>query len=159
MEETTSEFPIYSDPSGKIYDKLQMKKTTAFTDPPPYAEHSLSSSFMTCLKQIWKRGMVGLKGGNWDQQGGEWIFVNGRLRYAHRMEASNDHLTADRLMEILRMDHQQRKGVEVVKTGGGEEEAEEEQEEQIQEIQGGNKSRGEEEITEPVEGKGAIETL
>ncbi|KAJ6000609.1 hypothetical protein N7481_001018 [Penicillium waksmanii] len=112
MEETTDEFPIYSDPSGKIYDKLQMNRTTAFTDPPPYAELSLRSSFAKCMKQIWKRGLAGLKGGNWDQQGGEWIFVDGKLRYAHRMEASNDHLTADRLMDILKTDYN-RKGGEV----------------------------------------------
>lgn len=113
MEETTDEFPIYSDPSGRIYDKLQMKRTTAFSDPPPYAELSLGSSFVKCMKQMWKRGLAGFKGGNWDQQGGEWIFVDGKLRYAHRMEASNDHLTADRLMDILKMD-QDHKGMEVV---------------------------------------------
>ena len=57
--------------------------------------------------------MAGLKGGSWDQQGGEWIFVNGKLRYAHRMEASNDHLTADQLMDILKTD-EFREGIEVV---------------------------------------------
>ncbi|KAJ5085920.1 hypothetical protein N7532_010691 [Penicillium argentinense] len=104
IEETTDEFPIYSDPSGRIYDKLQMKRTSAFTDPPPYTEHSFSSSFATCLKQLWKRGLASLKGGNWDQQGGEWVFVDKKLRYAHRMEAANDHLTAEQLMEILSSD-------------------------------------------------------
>jgi hypothetical protein len=64
------------------------------------------------MKQIWKRGLTGLKGGSWDQQGGEWIFVDGKLRYAHRMEAANDHLTADRLMDILKTDYN-RKGGEV----------------------------------------------
>lgn len=110
MEETTDEFPIYSCPSGKIYDKLQMNRTSAFTDPPPYAELSLRSSFVKCMKQIWKRGLNGLKGGNWDQQGGEWIFVDGKLRYAHRMEASNDHLTAERLMDILKTDYDCKRG-------------------------------------------------
>lgn len=113
IETTTDDFPIYSDPTGKIYDKLEMKRTTAFTDPPPYTEHSLRSSFMICMKQIWKRGMAGFRGGSWDQQGGEWIFVNGKLRYAHRMEAANDHLTAEQLVDILKTD-EFREGIEVV---------------------------------------------
>lgn len=68
---------------------------------------------MICMKQIWKRGMAGFRGGSWDQQGGEWIFVNGKLRYAHRMEAANDHLTAEQLVDILKTD-EFREGIEVV---------------------------------------------
>ncbi|KAJ5660564.1 hypothetical protein N7507_007015 [Penicillium longicatenatum] len=106
MEETSDEFPIYSDPSGKIYETLKMKRSTdGFTDPPPYTCESFSTALGKSLKQMWKRGWVGLKGGNWDQQGGEWIFQRGKLRYAHRMEGTSDHLTAERLCEILSVDH------------------------------------------------------
>ncbi|KAJ5630256.1 uncharacterized protein N7484_010356 [Penicillium longicatenatum] len=106
MEETSDEFPIYSDPSGKIYETLKMKRSTdGFTDPPPYTSESFSTALGKALKQMWKRGWAGLKGGNWDQQGGEWIFQRGKLRYAHRMEGASDHLTAERLCEILSVDH------------------------------------------------------
>ncbi|KAJ5174379.1 uncharacterized protein N7482_000256 [Penicillium canariense] len=103
MEETSDAFPIYSDPSERLYDQLLMKRAwKGFTDPPPYAPGSLYSAFGKCLKQMWKRGWAGLKGGPWSQQGGEWIFQRGKLRYAHRMEGANDHLTADQLFNILK---------------------------------------------------------
>lgn len=106
MEETSDEFPIYSDPSGRIYEKLKMVRSTGgFTEPPPYSGESFSSALGKTFKQMWKRGWAGLKGGRWDQQGGEWIFQRGKLRYAHRMKGTNDHLTAERLCEILSLDH------------------------------------------------------
>lgn len=108
MEETSDEFPIYTDPSGKIYETLHMiRSMDGFTEPPPYSCVSFSSAVGQTFKQMWKRGWAGLKGGNWDQQGGEWIFQRGKLRYAHRMEGTNDHLTAERLCEILSIDHDQ----------------------------------------------------
>jgi hypothetical protein len=103
MEETTDAFPIYTDPSGKIYETLHMKRTTqGFTTPPPYTPESFPSALGKCFKQMWKRGWVALRGGNWDQQGGEWIFQRGKLRYAHLMEGVNDHLTADELFQVLK---------------------------------------------------------
>lgn len=103
MEETSDAFPIYTDPTGKIYETLHMKRTMeGFTSPPPYTPASFYSALGYSLKQIWKRGWAGLKGGNWNQQGGEWIFQRGRLRYAHLMEGVNDHLTADKLFQVLK---------------------------------------------------------
>ena len=104
MEETSDIFPIYSDPSAKIYETLEMKRTwTGFTDPPPYSSVSFPGALFKDLKQRWKRGWGALKSGSTDQQGGEWIFQKGRLKYAHRMQAVNDHLTADQLLDILKV--------------------------------------------------------
>jgi hypothetical protein len=106
MEETSEEFPIYTDPSGRIYQKLQMKRATSgFTEPPPYTDYTFPTALVEGLKQIWKRGWAGLRGGSVVQQGGEWIFQRGKLRYAHRMEGAHDHLTAERLLEILNVAH------------------------------------------------------
>ncbi|KAJ5365792.1 hypothetical protein N7517_008678 [Penicillium concentricum] len=130
MEETSDQFPIYTDPSGRIYEKLQMKRTMrGFTEPPPYSNYSLPTGLGECLKQIWKRGWAGLRGGNWTQQGGEWIFQRGKLRYAHRMEGARDHLTAERLLEILNVAHG--KGDDLPSTR-------EEGEEVDEEVQGSN---------------------
>ena len=105
MEETSDVIPIYSDSTGKIYEKLQMKRTMdGFTTPPPYTEASFLRSFVMSIKQMCKRGLKGLRGGSWDQQGGEWIFQDGKLRYAHRMEGASDHLTAEQLINILNLD-------------------------------------------------------
>jgi hypothetical protein len=105
MEETSDAFPIYTDPTAKIYNQLKMKRTwTGFNDPPPYSLESFPSALYKDLKQRWKRGWAGLKGGFGDQQGGEWIFQRGKLKYAHRMQSASDHLTADNLLKILTVD-------------------------------------------------------
>ncbi|KAF3387182.1 hypothetical protein F1880_001014 [Penicillium rolfsii] len=68
MEETSDTFPIYTDPTGKIYETLHMKRTIeGFTSPPPYTPESFASALGKCIKQMWKRGWAGLKGGNWNQ--------------------------------------------------------------------------------------------
>lgn len=105
MEETSDSFPVYSDPSAKIYEKLAMKRTwDGFKNPPPYSYESFPSALFKDLKQRWKRGWGALRGGPGNQHGGEWIFQGGKLKYAHRMEAVNDHLTADQLLNILKAD-------------------------------------------------------
>ena len=105
IEVTSDAFPIYTDPSANIYKELKMKRTwTGFTEPPPYSLESFPSALYKDLKQRWKRGWSGLKGGSANQQGGEWIFQRGKLKYAHRMQGANDHLTADRLLNILTVD-------------------------------------------------------
>jgi AhpC/TSA antioxidant enzyme len=103
MDETSDAFPLYSDPSGKIYEKLGMKRTyEGFTEPPPYSSDSFFGSCVYDLKQRCKHGWAGLfRGGALDQSGGEWIFQRGKLKYAHRMRKINDHLTANRLFAIL----------------------------------------------------------
>jgi len=106
MEETSDSFPIYSDSSGKLYEKLEMKRAwDGLSAPPMYSWESFPSALLKDLKQRWKRGWGAFKGGPGNQQGGEWIFRNGRLKYAHRMQAVNDHLTADQLLKILEIDH------------------------------------------------------
>lgn len=101
--ETTDAFPIYSDGSGKIYEKLHMKRTLeGFTTPPPYSPESYTSALAQYVKQRSKNMIAALMGGPMDQQGGEWIFHRGKLRYSHRMEGANDHLTAEQLLDILK---------------------------------------------------------
>lgn len=102
-EETTNAFPIYSDGSGKIYETLHMKRTMeGFSTPPPYSPDSFTSAFAQYIKQTSKNLMAGIMGGPMEQQGGEWIFQRGKLRYAHRMQGANDHLTAEELLDILK---------------------------------------------------------
>ncbi|KUL89014.1 hypothetical protein ZTR_06006 [Talaromyces verruculosus] len=105
LEETSDAYPIYTDPSGKIYEKLSMKRTyEGFTEPPSYSDRSFPGAVFKDLQQRWKHGWSALKSGPSDQQGGELIFEHGKLKYAHRMQKVNDHLTADRLVAILNSD-------------------------------------------------------
>ncbi|KAL5049378.1 hypothetical protein BDW71DRAFT_195388 [Aspergillus fruticulosus] len=97
-----AQFPVYSDPDGKLYEKLHMKRTVMnIMRPPVYTEVSFWKSLGMTLRQMWARGRKGLRGGKWDQNGGEWVFRNGRCEFVHRMESVSDHLTAEKLIEIL----------------------------------------------------------
>lgn len=103
--ETSDKFPIYTDSSGAIYEKLKMIRSyTGLREPPPYSSESLFSAFFQDMKQRWRQGWLSIKGGSGSQQGGEWVFRDGKLKYAHRMQSSNDHLTADQLVNILKLD-------------------------------------------------------
>ncbi|KAL4758747.1 peroxiredoxin-like family protein [Aspergillus foveolatus] len=105
VSETTgdiAQFPVYSDPDGKLYEKLHMKRTlTNIMRPPVYAQAGFWKSLGMTLRQVWGRGWKGLRGGRWDQNGGEWVIRNGKCVFEHRMENVSDHLTAEKLLEIL----------------------------------------------------------
>ncbi|KAL3477668.1 AhpC/TSA antioxidant enzyme-domain-containing protein [Aspergillus californicus] len=101
--ETASVFPVYSDPDGKMYEKLNMHRTTAnITNPPSYTRKSFLRGLGITFKQMWQNGLRGLRGGPWDQNGGEWIFRGGKCVFVHRMEHVSDHLSAQELLEALK---------------------------------------------------------
>ncbi|RDW92792.1 peroxiredoxin-like family protein [Aspergillus mulundensis] len=102
VSDTDAHFPVYSDPDGKVYEKLHMERTVAnIMRPPVYTDVGFWRSMGMTLRQMVGRGWKGLRGGRWDQNGGEWVFRNGRCRFVHRMESVSDHLTAGELMRIL----------------------------------------------------------
>lgn len=69
-------FPIYADPTRKLYDELGMVRSLALGDRPAYTkQHLLKSSVQSIvqgLKQI-PSGLA-LKGGDHKQIGGEFLF-------------------------------------------------------------------------------------
>ncbi|KAL4915653.1 AhpC/TSA antioxidant enzyme-domain-containing protein [Aspergillus aurantiobrunneus] len=100
--ETSASFPVYSDPDGKVYEKLHMRRTVEnIMRPPSYTRVGFWRSMAITTKQMFWKGMRGLKGGPWDQNGGEWVFKGGKCEYVHRMEHVSDHLTAEELLRIL----------------------------------------------------------
>jgi hypothetical protein len=74
VSETTgdvAQFPVYSDPDGKLYEKLHMKRTlTNIMRPPVYTHVGFWKSLGMTLRQAWGKGWKGLIGGRWDQNGG-----------------------------------------------------------------------------------------
>jgi hypothetical protein len=74
------------------------------TQPPSYAQISFLSALGKTLKQMFQSGWQAFRGGSWGQNGGEWVFRGGKVVYVHRMEHVSDHLTADRLLEVLNHD-------------------------------------------------------
>ncbi|KAM0121153.1 hypothetical protein ACP6JC_002070 [Aspergillus fumigatus] len=105
VSETAAAFPIYTDRTGKIYKKLLMKRTTShITQPPSYAQVSFFGALGKTFGQMFRSGWQAFRGGSWSQNGGEWVFRGGKSFYVHRMEHVSDHLTADRLLEVLSLD-------------------------------------------------------
>lgn len=105
VTETSAKFPLYTDPSGKIYESLQMKRNTCgITTPPAYTHMSFFRALGLGLKHMFQNPLNPFSGGPWGQNGGEWIFRGGKCVYAHRMEHVSDHLTVEQLLEHLRED-------------------------------------------------------
>lgn len=101
-ETGAAECPVYSDPDGKLYEKLHMRRTVAgIMNQPVYSEVGFWRSLGMTIRQIWGKGWKGLRGGRWDQNGGEWIMRDGKVEFVHRMETVDDHLTAEELLEIM----------------------------------------------------------
>ena len=75
-EATDCQFPIYADPTRKLYDELGMVRSLAPGSKPAYMKKSMvSSAFQSIyqgLRQI-KSGLM-LKGGDQRQIGGEFLF-------------------------------------------------------------------------------------
>ncbi|KAL4967162.1 peroxiredoxin-like family protein [Aspergillus stella-maris] len=102
VSETAAVMPVYTDPSGKLYEKLHMRRTVkGIMSQPVYSGVGFWRSLGITLKQMFWKGRRGILGGRWDQQGGEWIFKNGKVEYVHRMRDASDHLTAEELLGIL----------------------------------------------------------
>ncbi|KAL3495072.1 AhpC/TSA antioxidant enzyme-domain-containing protein [Aspergillus germanicus] len=102
VSETSTPFPIYSDPSGRIYENLHMTRTTSkIMEQPSYSTVGFWRSLGKAFCQMAASGWKGLRGGGWGQNGGEWVFKDGKCVYVHRMENVGDHLTAGELLEVL----------------------------------------------------------
>ncbi|RAK75974.1 peroxiredoxin-like family protein [Aspergillus fijiensis CBS 313.89] len=104
VAETAARFPVYTDPTGRIYSELRMNRTVrGITRPPAYTEVSFVRALGRTLRQMFSAGgwRRAFRGGPWNLNGGEWVFKGRRCVYVHRMESVGDHLTAGQLLEVL----------------------------------------------------------
>jgi hypothetical protein len=76
QKETNCPFPVYADPTKKLYSELGMTRTLNWGARPEYQRTSLvnllTGSFMQSLKNL-KRGKA-FQGGGYQQVGGEFLF-------------------------------------------------------------------------------------
>lgn len=105
--ETSCEFPIYTDPAGYIYEKLQMKSFLTVSTTPSYARQSVLGLVIRSMKQMVLSGYDGWKGGKFQQNGGELIFREKKCVWMHRMESMGGHLPAEELVKALLGDKDQ----------------------------------------------------
>lgn len=90
-ETTGCPFPIYADPTGKLYDLLGMTRTLDLGKKPKYIQSNILVTSMQSVVQALKTGSNALKGGNFKQVGGEFLFEDGECVWVHRMRNTRDH--------------------------------------------------------------------
>ena len=103
-------FPIYADPSRKLYKQMGLVSSLALGEKPGYIQKSMkqivAESFWKTLKQL-PSGLA-LKGGDSRQNGGEFLYEAGpergeerRVVWCHRMQNTRDHTEVAALAKIL----------------------------------------------------------
>ncbi|EMC98566.1 hypothetical protein BAUCODRAFT_51664, partial [Baudoinia panamericana UAMH 10762] len=103
---TGCSFPMYADPSRQLYIKLGMSYNLSLGDkgPPAYMTTGLAQTAVTGLWNVLMNGvggMTGQKGGDFKQNGGEWLFQGGELKWCHRMSHTRDHAEVAELEKVL----------------------------------------------------------
>ena len=107
-QETGWQYPIYTEPSEKIYSTLGMIKTWKDGPPNSYMPHSYAYAAYWSIKlAIWRfmQGYPVFSSGAPNLQGGEFMFEGqGEERvvtWCHRMKHSRDHADTDEISEVL----------------------------------------------------------
>ena len=104
-ETTTCPYPIYADPTRKLYDLLGMTRTLDLgPKSPEYMQKSLLSVMLTSFVQSLKSGWSATKGGDYRQVGGEFLFEDGKVTWGHRMRNTRDHAEIPELRKVLGLD-------------------------------------------------------
>lgn len=109
IETTNCIFPIYAEPTRKLYDIFSMTSNMALGPKKP--DYIQKSPLVTTLQSIVKAissGRDALKGGDFKQVGGEFLFQGGEVKWCHRMQNTRDHAEVDVLKEVLGMDKEKK---------------------------------------------------
>jgi hypothetical protein len=101
---TSCPFPVYADPSHKLYDYLGMTRTLNLGKKPNYIHSNLFVTSVQSIVQSLKTGDKALKGGDFKQVGGEFLFEDGKVKWVHRMRNTRDHAEIEELRQIIGLD-------------------------------------------------------
>jgi hypothetical protein len=104
---TNCPFPIYAEPTRKLYDLLGMTRTLYLGKKRPnYVQTNLFISGVQSIMQGLKTGNKALKGGDFKQVGGEFLFEQGKCVWVHRMRTTRDHCEVEEVRGLLGLDDQ-----------------------------------------------------
>ena len=102
---TACPFPIYADPTRKLYDHLGMTRTLDLgPSRPEYMQKSLLYVMLASFVQSLKSGWGAIQGGDYRQVGGEFLFDDGNVTWGHRMRNTRDHAEIPALRNVLGLD-------------------------------------------------------
>lgn len=100
-EQTHCRFPLYADPTRALYTKLGMARTMEPGAKPEYIRKSFMGVAFSSFLQAVTAGRNTLRGGDFWQVGGEFLFENGTVTKTHRMTTTRDHSEMDELKSWL----------------------------------------------------------
>jgi len=104
MKMTDCPFDVYADPSRSTYATLGLSvNEVAAPEVPEYVKkYSTTSIFKAILISLGLAAKTkSISAGKKSQNGGELIWVDGKIQYIHRMKHTNDHLEVDQLEYVL----------------------------------------------------------
>jgi hypothetical protein len=104
IETTSCKFPVYSDPTRRLYSALKFTRhSQRGSEQSEYHNDSTFRSLWRALSQALPRIPRGelLKGGASDQVGGEILFHGGKAAWCHRMRHATDHSKIAKIRELL----------------------------------------------------------
>ncbi|KAF1849230.1 uncharacterized protein K460DRAFT_404465 [Cucurbitaria berberidis CBS 394.84] len=103
-EATSCPFPIYAEPTRKLYDYLGMTRTFNLGAKPDYMHTNMLINSVQSIFQGLGTGKHALKGGDFKQVGGEFLFENGECTWAHRMKTTRGHAEVTDIRSLLGLD-------------------------------------------------------
>jgi len=111
---TACPYPIYTDPSRKLYAILSLQRNaSAGAKKPSYLKQSWTSVFFGGITQGLKAGRLAVKSGEPFLNGGEFLFVKGSgagdgedgggwtVEWTHRMKNTRDHTEIPEIANVL----------------------------------------------------------
>lgn len=122
---TSCPFPIYADPTKKLYSELGMVRTLTLGSRPEYQRRGFTANVLHSIVQGLKQIPAGRAhvGGDVQQVGGEFLFEpvgdlgvspvtpgagemeeEKRVVWCHRMKNTRDHAEVPELREVLGLD-------------------------------------------------------
>lgn len=112
LETTSCPYNLYTDPTQNIYKTLNLGRTLDLgKKTPEYMEgKGMWSLSWKGAKQVLSTGLKARGGGDWNQIGGEFLFVKDKDEkgwnntWAHRMKTTRDHAEIRELKKVLDME-------------------------------------------------------
>lgn len=136
LELTHCPYPVYTDSTGQLYNKLGMKRTLSLgKNSPEYIQQNLFVGGIKSIVQGLKRLPAGdvTKAGDMTLNGGEFLFVRKetsargdqwadewKVAWCHRMNNTRDHTEIGRLRSVLELEEYGITQAKTWCTGGGE---------------------------------------
>ncbi|KAF2397663.1 hypothetical protein EJ06DRAFT_558664 [Trichodelitschia bisporula] len=106
LSATSSPYTLLSEPTGQLYDVLGFIRTLSLGDKKPsYVKRSMLVGSLASIAQAFGTGREMLKGGEFDRNGGEILWVRKEdewnVEWIHRMRNTRGHAEIDTLKQVL----------------------------------------------------------